>query len=170
MNWKSLITGKFYATGMVTFDVTKNKFNDTRSIGNQFLPAMFNMKKMLKIEGDAELLNNVANDALVNNLLLIQFDTAMSFLLPSERNFLIAKFDAAYARLKKLSNSEPTDGFVIVSPAKTYADYKNNNLFVYVVSNLGNDKFYFANEVETRQLAVDPAVYIYYIFNGVTAK
>lgn len=170
MNWKFLITGKFYATGLVSFDENRNRFNDIRNIGTQYIPAIFNMKKMLKIEGDAGLLNNVSDNTLINDILLYQFDNAIAYLLPSDRNFLIAKFNAAYSKLKQLSDSTPSDGFVIVSPQKTYADYKDNNLFVYIVSSLGPDKFYFADEVETRQLAVDPATYVYYIFNGVTPK
>jgi hypothetical protein len=159
MDWKRLLDSKFYAAGLITFDDASQQFKDTRDIGLNHVPAMYNLKRLLNIGGDAEP---------INGFLLHQFDAAVSLVMSAERNFLLDKFKTAVERLQSLSNNTPTDGFVIVSPVNTFVDFGNTNLFVYAVSDNDQDCYYFSNKVKSRSLN-DNSNYIYYVFNGVTA-
>jgi hypothetical protein len=159
MNWNRLLDSKFHAAGLVKFDDASQQFKDVRDIGLPHVPAMYNLKRLLNIGGDAEP---------INGFLLHQFDAAVSLVMSAERNFLLDKFKTAVERLQSLSNNTPTDGFVIVSPVNTFVDFGNTNLFVYAVSDNDQDCYYFSNKVKSRSLN-DNSNYIYYVFNGVTA-
>ena len=160
MNWNRLLDSKFYAAGLVKFDDASQQFKDVRDIGLPHVPAMYNLKRLLNINSNAEP---------INGLLLHQFDAAVSLMLSAERNFLLYKFKLAVEQLKFLSSNMPTDGFVIVSPSDTIVDFGNTNLFVYAVSDNNQDCYYFSNKVTSR-LPNDNSNYIYYIFSGVTAN
>ena len=169
MNWKLLETGKFYLAGSLTFSKEKQKFERLAEIS-----AMFNLKSLLNIEGDAET---------VNDLLMFPLKNVLLLLPNTEQQFLLDKFQDAYSRLKELSDSEPTNGYIIISPHMTCADYHADNLFVYVVSNFDDDEYYFANKViekknveffhgdrNLRYANTEGCTCIYYVFNGVNPK
>jgi hypothetical protein len=160
MDWKRLLDSKFYPAGLIKFDDASDQFKDARDIGLNHVPAMYNLKRLLNISGDARP---------IDGFLLHQFDAAVSLVLANERNFLLDKFKAAVTQLKLSSSNTPTDGFVIVSPANTSVDFVGTNLFVYVVSDNDQDCYYFSNKVKNR-LPDDTCNYIYYIFTGVTTN
>jgi len=160
MDWKRLLDSKFYAAGLITFDDASQQFKDTRDIGLNHVPAMYNLKRLLNISGDAEP---------INGFLLHQFDAAVSLMMSAERNFLLDKFQTAVEQLQSLSNNTPTDGLVVVSPVNTFVDFGNSNLFVYAVSDNNQDSYYFSNKVKSR-LPDDNSNYIYFVFSGVSAN
>ncbi len=159
MDWKRLLDSKFYAAGLITFDDASQQFKDTRDIGLNHVPAMYNLKRLLNISGDAEP---------INGFLLHQFDAAVSLMMSAERNFLLDKFKTAVEQLQLLSSNTPTNGYVIVSPKDTFVDFAGTNLFVYTVSDHDQDCYYFSNKVKSR-LPNDNSNCIHYVFSGVTA-
>jgi hypothetical protein len=169
MDWKLLETGKFYLAGSLTFSEVEQRFK--RLIESA---AMFNLKSLLHVDEDADT---------VYDLLMFSLETVLPLLPDNEQKFLLDKFQDAVKCLKELSDSEPTNGYVIISPHMTYADYHADNLFVYVVSNFDDDEYYFANKViekknveflhgdrNLRYADTAGCTCIYYVFNGVFPK
>jgi hypothetical protein len=169
MNWNLLENSKFYFAGSLTWIESLKRFRYEVETS-----AMFSLKSLLNIDEDA---------GVVNNLLLFQFEVALPLLPKEEQNFLLTKFQEAYKKVKELSATDPTDGYVIFSPDVSYVDYHADNLFVYVVSNFDNDEYYFANKViekknleffhgerRLRYINSTGQSCIYYVFNGVKPK
>jgi hypothetical protein len=156
MDWKLITNSKFFASGLVRFDDASKQFKDARDIG-LVTPAIYSLKGLLNIASDAEF---------TNNSLILEFDAAVAFALSAERNFLLDKFNQAYSKLKELSQSNPTNGLVMIAPAGTVAEYASEAQFVYAVKQDSDDSFYFSNRIQDKDDA--GCSYIYYIFNGVT--
>jgi len=159
MDWKLITDGRFYTFGLVRYNKENQQFSDSRIIGLNEVPATYSLKHLLKI--------NSFDNGTDTDALLLEFDAAVAYLLTEERNFLLGKFNLAKDTLKKLSNSTPTNGFVVVSPEGTVVNRKQESQFVYVVKQGSEDSYYFSNEVRAKDDA--KCSYVYYIFNGVTA-
>jgi hypothetical protein len=154
MDWNLVTNSKFFASGLVRYDNTSNQFKDARDIGS-VTPAIYSLKSLININSDAEF---------IDNSLVLQFDAAVAFALSAERNFLLDKFSQAYSKLKELSNSNPTNGLVMIATQGVVAKHYSESQFVYTVKQDSDDSFYFSNEIKANA----DCSYIYYIFDGVT--
>lgn len=154
MNWNLVSSGKFYLSGKIYFNHVTQQFCDARDIGVDNKPAIFDANVMVDIDND----NKFTDD-----LLLIQFDKAVSILYSPERNFLLEKFNLAFNTYKKFSKGTLIKSYVMVSPKHTQIELKNNLLFAYIVSNNNDDCYYLSDHIKCKDNG-DDSVYIYYIF------
>lgn len=154
MNWNLLVSGKFYSSGMIYYYPQIKQFKETRDMDGPCV-SKFDTNVLLNIDCD---------DPVNDGLLKIQFDKALAFLHSTERNFLLEKFYKAFEKCKVLC-TEPKLGYAIISPIDTIVNHTSDSMFVYDISQNGNESYYVSNHIKPKEQTDN--IHVYYTFEGV---